>query len=472
MPAATPIGKTNSAASTTVRHVVIAPLLSNMAESHRMASVAGAFAALGQDVTILGEGRYAHLFDPLPVRRATVPCDAVWSEPEVYRQVHAADQYGLDWLPVDRLVPMVRDDVEALRRLRPDVVVTGFRPTMSVATKVTGTPLVWCISAVVSDLFFESRLATPLQTPMVAAWFARFLPLSWRKAILCRLGWRLPVRIRNWNRAMAQIGLPRFPSLVSVFRGDFNLISDAPELFPELSAAPPYYAFCGPLLPEFDVPAPASLASYRRTPGRRAVFFSMGSSGDPALFRSCLDALATATDLDVFVATLSVADPASLGPLPPHMIVERLFPMPQVLAHCDVAVVHGGSGTVNSVMWAGVPFVGVPMFSEQQYNLETLARRGCGVVLDRTRLTAASLLRTLRDVLQTPSYGERARSLRTAIAPYRSDPERDPKTVAARLVLDFLDHPERSYFLNCPYVRCFRALRARQIEAARAQGPR
>jgi UDP:flavonoid glycosyltransferase YjiC (YdhE family) len=295
------------------------------------------------------------------------------------------------------------------------------------------------------------------------------LPWKMQKDTLCSFGWRLPLRIRPWIRAMRHFGLPAFPSLLSIFRGDFNLLADAPELFPELDGLPPDCGFCGPLLPEFAADVPASLAAFRRTPGRPSVFFAMGSSGDPGLFRKCFDALVSLEDIDLFAATLSVADPASFGPLPKRAIVERMFPMPLVLACCDAAVIHGGQGTVYSVAFSGVPFVGIPMFSEQQYNLEALARRGGGVVLDRPGLKPERLTRALREVLGDGRYAARAREVRTALEPYRNDPARAPGRQAARLILDFLDHPERSYFRTSRYMRAFRPLYRRHAETAAAR---
>ncbi len=115
-----------------------------------------------------------------------------------------------------------------------------------------------------------------------------------------------------------------------------------------------------------------------RDMGRRPVFFAMGSSGQPELFRSILGYLDTRTDLQVVVAYTNILRADQLPPVGEHVLLRRLVLAEEVARRVDVAIIHGGHGTVYTQAYSGTPFIGIPMQMEQQYNLDTLVRQGGG----------------------------------------------------------------------------------------------
>ena len=75
-------------------------------------------------------------------------------------------------------------------------------------------------------------------------------------------------------------------------------------------------------------------------------------------------------------------DPADLGPVPPNVHVERWWPQRDVLARASVVVGHGGFGTTQAALEAGVPQVVLPLFSFDQFvNADRVAVVGVGVAL-------------------------------------------------------------------------------------------
>ncbi|NTW97894.1 MAG: hypothetical protein HGB28_05015 [Oscillochloris sp.] len=417
--------------------ILVAPEMVDLAESHRMASFARAFHELGHQVVVLGDGRYDYLFADIPCRRVFIEYDSVWMDDEHFRRMHNVDAYGMNWIAPTELSTFITAEVELLRQIRPDVVITGFRPSVRISSRVMGVPLVWVLPAAVSEPYFQSGLGTaphglfvknPLMTLVPSPlrnWFANIAPLH------------LPFKLDAWNKVALKWGIGRFPSTLSIFRGDFNLLSDAPELFPELDQLPPDYAFCGPLLIEHPIPTPDSLRDYQRKPGRPVIFFSMGSSGSPELFQAIVASF-EGQPYDVFVATTTIMEKAAFEHIPENVIVEKLFPPIEVAALADVAVIHGGQGTIYSTLFAGTPFVGVPMFSEQQYNLEAISRRGCGLVIKREQCTPQTLLGAVRRVLANGDFAQSAQYIQELLLKYRSQPELHPPRVGAEQVIEFL----------------------------------
>ena len=75
-------------------------------------------------------------------------------------------------------------------------------------------------------------------------------------------------------------------------------------------------------------------------------------------------------------------DPAELDPVPPNVHVERWWPQRDVLPRASVVVGHGGFGTTQAALEAGVPQVVLPLFSFDQFaNADRVAAVGVGVAL-------------------------------------------------------------------------------------------
>ncbi len=121
---------------------------------------------------------------------------------------------------------------------------------------------------------------------------------------------------------------------------------------------------------------PAGLTGPRTRP---AVYLTLGtvSFGATEVIRRAVDQIA-GLDVDVFVAVGPEGDPEALGPVPGNVHLERFVDQPGVLDRVDVAVHHGGTGTVLGAAAAGVPQLILPQGADQFFNAELIERAGVG----------------------------------------------------------------------------------------------
>jgi UDP:flavonoid glycosyltransferase YjiC (YdhE family) len=108
-------------------------------------------------------------------------------------------------------------------------------------------------------------------------------------------------------------------------------------------------------------------------------------------------------DADVLLA-LGSADGSTLGTLPPNVHVEPFVDQPSVLRHSDLAVHHGGSGTILGALVYGTPQVLVPKGADQFWNADLMARCELAAVLEPAAVTPETVQRTAAAELA----GERA----------------------------------------------------------------
>lgn len=154
--------------------------------------------------------------------------------------------------------------------------------------------------------------------------------------------------------------------------------------------------------------------------GRPTVYFTLGTifnteSGD--LFARVLAGLKD-VDATCVVTVGNLIDPAEFGPQPEHIHLTRYLPQDDVLPYCDVALTHGGSGSLLGAIAHGLPMVLVPMGADQPHNGDRVTELGLGTVLDVVEATPEDIRDAVTTVLRDPSHRETAMRLRDEVTAY------------------------------------------------------
>jgi UDP:flavonoid glycosyltransferase YjiC (YdhE family) len=96
--------------------------------------------------------------------------------------------------------------------------------------------------------------------------------------------------------------------------------------------------------------------------------------------------------------------------------VERYVPQNLVLAHCDVVVSHGGSGTVLAAITLGLPQLCLPQGADQFLNAAAVSAAGAGISLMPGQATAEAVRDAVSRLLGDASFRDAARSISASIA--------------------------------------------------------
>ena len=148
---------------------------------------------------------------------------------------------------------------------------------------------------------------------------------------------------------------------------------------------------------------------------RPLVYVSLGTvfSGrrGPEIFSKLLTGLRD-VDAEIVLTVGNDLDPASFGPQPEHIHLERYLPLQALLPHCSLVIFHGGSGTLAHVVANGLPMVILPLGADQFDNAARCAELGASRTLDPDQLTPEHIREVVLDVLHTPTYRQNAERLR------------------------------------------------------------
>ncbi len=182
-------------------------------------------------------------------------------------------------------------------------------------------------------------------------------------------------------------------------------------------------------------PALSAPSHLRR--GRPLVYLTLGTVGwgSAKLLGTALRGIRSLA-LDVVVAVGQQFDPAMLDVEPgagdtdgSAVRIERFVRQDVVLKSVDLAVHHGGSGTLLGAAAEGVPQLAVPLGADQFQNAEALMRSGAGRSVPDRDVSTATIRDNIQALLDDSAYTDAARRLQEEI----SDLPTPAATIAALL---------------------------------------
>lgn len=354
-------------------------------------------------------------FDVVPcqprVKGESVADDLGWDFPEFFGSEGIARSF-------------IEGQLEALRSLRPDVVLHGMWGPTSLAARLLGIRTISFLPLPMHPASFANGLIRDLPDPIplltrlprwLRQWLARaFSPLMIHAPIF---------RQHRLGAAAEQCGWPsKGPlSLFDIAQADLNLVNDLPAFHADYShRLPDNIVITGPLFARVHHPAELDLdiAAHLRTPHRPSVLVTMGSSGTKLFLFEAIRAL-IANPHDNWNAVIlashaicSLDEARAVANDDPRLLVtDRFIPAPAATALADVVIMHGGQGTVQTAIATGTPLVGVALQVEQQTNLDNVMDFGAGIRIQRRSWHSHNIREAVTKVLGDPHYKVRAMEL-------------------------------------------------------------
>ncbi|OWK13634.1 hypothetical protein Celaphus_00017447 [Cervus elaphus hippelaphus] len=99
--------------------------------------------------------------------------------------------------------------------------------------------------------------------------------------------------------------------------------------------------------------------------------------------------------------------PDTLGP---NTRLYKWIPQNDLLGHpkTKAFITHGGTNGIYEAIYHGIPMVGLPLFADQPDNIERVKAKGAAVRVDLQTMSSRDLLKALKEVINNPSYKEKA----------------------------------------------------------------
>lgn len=314
----------------------------------------------------------------------------------------------------EELEEMVRADLEALEDWQPDGVYCGLNFSSMISVPYLKLPRVTQVPTSLCPAFYRKGLASfpaTMETNVLTRYLVpRFLKRRFFNAVMQRDVMRKTAAI--FNRVRGRYGLPPVRNPVEFVQSDLVLLPDLPELSGlPAEDLPQGYIYTGPIFAVMDVPMPPQVKEVF-SGDEQKIFCTLGSSGTAEVFSNLVRILRKHTEFRVVCATTTIIDPAELGPASDRFFAAPYLPAHEVNEMADIALTHGGQGTIQTAAWAGTPVVGIGFQAEQQANIDGLVRAGMGVRIPLHSITPRRLLRSIERALTPEARDSAARMQR------------------------------------------------------------
>lgn len=339
--------------------------------------------------------------------------------PQTIERIYALDQGrrigSLHSVEVVR--KMVRGELALYRLLQPTAVVTGMNPTPCISCPSAQIPLVWYIQS--GKVLNASTRAGGLKNmDLLDVAPIRWLPDNLKVKLsewLMRIAFAAVAR--SYNQVAVDYGQEPFRSFDEVlWRSHYQLVAEPPG-FSNLQF-PPTAHFVGPLIARLNVPLPDEVLNLPKD--LPLIYFAMGSSGRPEIVARIIAGFAGKPYRVIAPVKYHLDKHATQ--IPENVLVTGWLPALEVNRLADIAVTHGGHGTVMNACLAGKPVVGVAMSPEQCLNLECLVAKGFAIRIPKGRLSAEGLCAAIDRLLADPVAQAKGRQYRQVIEEW-DDPQ-------------------------------------------------
>ncbi len=335
----------------------------------------------------------------------------------------------------------INQEIKIFKKEKIGLVFAAYNFTTAISARHLKLPLIILLSGVATPQYFESNYATfPENYENI---LTRLIPSSIKKRFVnwyilnCKWG------VKGFNKLADEYNAPHINRFLDLTQGDYTLIADDPNF---LKIKPNQDItkknFVGPLLPK-DEPREKNnetdekIKKHLKRNGK-SILFTLGSSGSNLVYKEILKAL-NDTKYNVISPYNMVVKKEELPVLDNNILAVEYVPsIKQLHKKTDMAIIHGGRGTVYTSAYAGKPAVGIPMHSEQQHNLDNLVRHGSCIQISKKYFSQKKLLnavekifdnyeiylqnaKKLRDKLDEPKGAERAAKRIMQISKYQTN---------------------------------------------------
>jgi len=302
----------------------------------------------------------------------------------------------------------VKNDLELIKQLSPDLVVGDFRLSLGISAELSGTPYVALTNAHWSPY---STQPFPLpEHPLVNIFEVNIsrLLLRFIRSLLFKY------HALAFNSVRRSYGLSPVGNLRNVYtKGDWTLYLDIPRLAPT-SGFPSNHIYIGPVLWSPNIPLPEW---WDQIPADKpTLYVTMGSSGEVAFMNMLFDELGK-MPLTAMVAT---ANRFEAGYVSKNIFFAQYLPGIEAARRSDLVLCNGGSATVYQALACGSPVLGFPSNADQYLTMESVAKHGAGLLIRSGKVNRHKLRTAIEDLLSNKNYHKASVQMKEEILGYHA----------------------------------------------------
>ncbi len=300
----------------------------------------------------------------------------------------------------------IKNEIKAFKKNKVKLIVSTNNWPCYISARILNIPLIFVTPKVTSNFTTYPEDAEFLIT--------YFLP---EKLKLRILNWYAPkskIYVKPFNKIAKKYNIPPPKNDSDINRGDYTFYTNSKELLniDELKIKSNEYFITPILLDELFKKFFSDKKQYQDekevldhiNKNGRSILLTLGSSGSRELFLNILEALGK-TDYNVVAVYSSILKDRNLPIVSKNIILKKFLPsMIKINKKVDLAVIHGGEGTVLTAAHSGKPVIGFPMQFEQHLNLEMLVKNKTAIIESRKNFKQEKFLKSIEEIFNNYNF--------------------------------------------------------------------
>ncbi|XP_030374418.1 UDP-glucuronosyltransferase 1-8 [Scaptodrosophila lebanonensis] len=160
-------------------------------------------------------------------------------------------------------------------------------------------------------------------------------------------------------------------------------------------------------------PLPVHIEKFLNESEHGAIYFSMGSNLKSKDLPEEKQKIILEAFRSLKLRVLWKFERTDLAGKPDNVLISDWFPQTDILAHPKILafVTHGGQLSTTESVYFGKPVIGIPIFSDQFFNMARAEQSGYGIMLNFKSLTAADFTKAIQRITTEPSYTRQVRAM-------------------------------------------------------------
>ncbi|UCF13775.1 MAG: glycosyltransferase family 1 protein [Thermoplasmatales archaeon] len=381
------------------------PCFSSMGETIPLVKIAKSYMEIGGKAIFFShEGKYEYLAENIGckvVRLGNLMGEDSDELIQLYRDGVPFEKITVRQFKERTIERAVKEEIEAFTKSRIDLIMSAFNPTSSISARALKIPLVVLSSGTAIPPYHKSGFATFPEN--YENFFTRMVPKSLKNRIAKWYFLHNKTLVKEFNKVNKKYHVRPFKYCNDIFFGDHTLVCDdinflgiqPSEDFPLENYIGPIVA--GELFKERKNKIDFDVINHLKRPGKSIVLVMGSASKFDKLLLKIVEIL-NETDYNVIAVYSNPQNKEKLPETNENILFKEFVPLDEILKKVDLAITHGGRGTIYTIAYSGKPAICIPMLMEHQYNIDNLVRNGCAIRLSWKYFKPRELVQSINKI--------------------------------------------------------------------------
>lgn len=308
-----------------------------------------------------------------------------------------------------RLNEYITAEMQLIDQVRPDLIISDFRISLSVSAVKKNIPFGTINNAYWSPYSLTPKVLPDLPMTQIVGFKA--------SQLLFKMFYGISelMHVKDFNQVRRRYGLPAVKTLEEMYTpGTWVFYVDTPGLIPT-RPLPDNHMYLGPVMDMPDLPKPDW---WKKWPNDKPlIYLSLGSTGNLGVLDALIESLSL-LDVSVLLAT---AGRIKRERWPANFYCSNFISGVDAASVVNLFICNGGSGSTYQALAQGVPVLAFPSNMDQYLCSTNVVLQGAGKIIRREEAKPGRISQDIKALIASASYAQQAKRLANEIQQYRSE---------------------------------------------------